>query len=450
MAIVVWTGLEVAALRAALRDTQAQFADRIGCSLEAVGKWERRGSGITLGAKYSECMDTTHRRLDDDQRERFEAALEGWRESAPATVPRLAPTMAARSMPRSRLSVAHPAGDVILGKPKHESPEGIIFQIRRMLLGCMPDSPPGDQREAAASVIRAWDLFFSARFHELERELPAALARACSTADSVVGEQRRPISIALAKLLHVSSNLLGYVAHEDLAALALLRAKALAAESGDELSLAAIEGSQAWLLAKSGMYEDAVAHADQAASRIEPRLSAASPRRIAIWGELLCYAAFAASGAGEHREARRYLRLCESAATQLDGNYLDRPEPSNVFGYTSVAGFGVVVEISAGRPTEALKLARVISDGRNGIPPTLRSRWLINVAQARISSRDDAGAVDTIRQAWSLAPEFIGHLPQAHTLTNELINSRRGHKLDGLVDLAGRLGMSAQRVGTRP
>ncbi|NKY44292.1 helix-turn-helix transcriptional regulator [Nocardia cerradoensis] len=76
MTIVTWTGLEVAALRAALRDTQVQFADRIGCSVEAVGKWERRGSDITLGAKYSECMDTACERLDDEQRTRFDAGLQ--------------------------------------------------------------------------------------------------------------------------------------------------------------------------------------------------------------------------------------------------------------------------------------------------------------------------------------------------------------------------------------
>ncbi|MGI5220389.1 hypothetical protein [Nocardia sp. CA-290969] len=75
MTIIKWTGIEVAALRTALRDTQVQFADRIGCSIEAVGKWERRGADITLGAKYSECMDTTHSRLDDEQRSRFDAAL---------------------------------------------------------------------------------------------------------------------------------------------------------------------------------------------------------------------------------------------------------------------------------------------------------------------------------------------------------------------------------------
>ncbi|WP_157105809.1 helix-turn-helix domain-containing protein [Nocardia sienata] len=84
MTIIKWTGLEVAALRTALRDTQVQFADRIGCSIEAVGKWERRGADITLGAKYSECMDTTRRRLDDEQRERFDVALRE-RDSTPET-----------------------------------------------------------------------------------------------------------------------------------------------------------------------------------------------------------------------------------------------------------------------------------------------------------------------------------------------------------------------------
>ncbi|WP_051025412.1 helix-turn-helix domain-containing protein [Nocardia aobensis] len=74
MTIVTWTGLEVIALRTALRDTQIQFADRIGCSLEAVGKWERRGADIRLGAKYAECMDTAYGRLDEEQRARFDVA----------------------------------------------------------------------------------------------------------------------------------------------------------------------------------------------------------------------------------------------------------------------------------------------------------------------------------------------------------------------------------------
>lgn len=76
MTIVKWTGLEVAALRTALRDVQIEFAARIGCSVEAVGKWEGRGAGITLSAKYAGCMDTALSRLNDEQRARFYAALQ--------------------------------------------------------------------------------------------------------------------------------------------------------------------------------------------------------------------------------------------------------------------------------------------------------------------------------------------------------------------------------------
>ncbi|MFE3444617.1 helix-turn-helix domain-containing protein [Nocardia sp. NPDC059180] len=379
MAIVTWTGLEVAALRAALRDTQVQFADRVGCSLEAVGKWERRGADIILGAKYSECMDTTHRMLDDAQRARFDAGLED-RGRAAAAALRPARTAATYPAPRPRAAAFRPVDDATTGRSSNDSCDDGMFHFRRVLLGCIPDSPPREQLELGAAVDRAWDLFFSARFYELKRELPAALASAYSAAGSAVGEPLRRINIALAKLLHACSNFLGYVAHEDLAALALLRAETLAAESGDELTVAAIKGSQSWLFAKNGMYDDAAAYADRTATHIERRLSTATPRRIAIWGELLCYAAFAASGAGDHREARRYLRLCESAGTQVEGDYASRPEPSNVFGYTSAASFGVVNEIGASRPREALKLAAVISDSGNGIPPTLRSRWLINVA----------------------------------------------------------------------
>ncbi|MFI5718823.1 hypothetical protein [Nocardia sp. NPDC051750] len=448
MAIVTWTGLEVAALRA-LRDTQIQFADRIGCSLEAVGKWERRGADITLGAKYSLCMDTTHRRLDDEQRARFYAALDDRREKSDPLA--LLPTrVAAPYPPRPHTEMAHPGSDGIVDKSSSGIRDGSIFQLRRVIMGCIPDSPPAEQFDLTAAVNRAWDLFFSARFDELKRELPAALASAYSAAEFAVGEPLRQINISIAKLLHAASNLLGYVAHEDLAAFALLRAEALADDSRDELTLAAIKASQSWLLVKNGMHDDAAAYADRVATDIEPRLSTASPRHIAIWGELLCYAAFAASGTGDYREARRYLRLCESAGIQLEGDYASRPEVSNVFGYASAASFGVVNEISANRPREALRLASVVTGPDTGIPPTLRSRWFVNVAQAQIHNRDDADAVDTLRWAWLMAPEFIGHVPLAHTLINELLTRRGKQQLDGLVGIAEHLGVSDQMGGTRP
>ncbi len=321
------------------------------------------------------------------------------------------------------------------------------FPLRRVLMGCIPDTPPSTQRALEAEVTHAWDLFFSARFGQMEQMLPAVLACAYNTAETTTGELRRQVNIALARLLHATSNLLGYTAQEDLAALALLRADALATESGDELTRAAIAGSHSWLLAKNRIYDDAAALAERTATEIEPRLSSASPRNIAIWGELLCYAAFAASRAGDYGEARRYLRLCESAGAHLEDEYANRPETSNVFGRTSAASFGVINEIEANQPREALKLAAVVRGGGPGIPPTVLSRRLINVAQAQIHNHDDAGAVETLRHACATAPEFVGHISLARTLTDELLTRRGRYRLDGLVDVAEHLDASVRPVG---
>lgn len=315
-----------------------------------------------------------------------------------------------------------------------------MFHLRRVLMGCIPETRPSTQPELTAAVTRAWDLFFAARFGEMARELPAALASAYSAAQVTTGEPRRQVNISLAQLLHAASNLPGYVAHEDLATLALMRADALAAESGDELTRAAIKGSQSWLFMKNGMFDDAVSYADQAATDIEPRLSTATGRHISIWGELLCYAAFAASRTGDYSQARRYLRLCESAGNQLDDDYVSRPEASNMFGRTSAASFSVVNEIAAEQPREALKLAAG-SESCTGVPPVLRSRRLINVAHAQVENWDNVAAVNTLQRACSMAPEFIGHIALAHTLTGELLARRRKQRLNGLVGVAKHIGV---------
>jgi hypothetical protein len=295
-----------------------------------------------------------------------------------------------------------------------DSQDGEMFRLRRVLMGCIPDTRAGTQLELTEAVVRAWDLFFAARFGDMERALPVALVMAYNAAEATTGELRRQVSVSLAQLLHAASNLLGYVAQEELAAVALVRADTLAAESGDGLTRAAIKGSQSWLLVKNGMFDDAVSYADQAATDIEPRLSTASPRHVSIWGELLCYAAFAASSTGDYRQARRYLRLCESAGSQLEDDYVSRPEPSNMFGRTSAASFGVVNEIAAEQPREALKLAAG-SQRCTGVPPVLLSRRLVNVAHAQVENYDNVGAVNMLRRACSMAPEFIwSHTPSSH------------------------------------
>lgn len=77
MSVTKWTGREVRALRTeALRITQREFAERLGFSEAVVRKWESRGDTITLVRQFADAMDTTYRRLDDNQAARFHKALQ--------------------------------------------------------------------------------------------------------------------------------------------------------------------------------------------------------------------------------------------------------------------------------------------------------------------------------------------------------------------------------------
>ncbi|MGW4717829.1 hypothetical protein [Nocardia sp. NPDC004260] len=437
-----WTGFEAAVLQEAMRKSVRDFAALLGVESTTVTNWRAGLSSVRPRSNTQAILDTTFDlRATPDDKARFEQIVsEGeaaWRK---------------RHQPQTRkpAAVINDPGDSSSDSSDNAAHEDNMFHLRRVLMGCIPNTPPGTKAEFTSSVMHVWDLFFSAQFSEMERTLPTVLASAYNTIEDTGGELRRQASISLAQLLHASSNLLGYAGQTDLASLALLRADMLAAESGDELTRAAIKGSQSWLLAKNSMYDDAAAYAENAAAEIEPRLSTATPRQVAIWGELLCYAAFAASRSGDYREAQKYLRLCDAAGTQLDDEYLGRPEVSNVFGPTSAASFGVINETVASRPREALKLAAVVSGGGTGIPPTLQSRRLINVAQAQIHNRDDAEAIETLRDAYSVAPEFVGHIPLFHTLTHELLTRHGRQRLDGLVDVVKYLGASIQPVGIQP
>lgn len=75
MTVIRWTGVEVRALREALRRTQEEFAARTGFSASVISKWERARTGFTLRGQYAEAMDTLFQGLGADQRERFAVAL---------------------------------------------------------------------------------------------------------------------------------------------------------------------------------------------------------------------------------------------------------------------------------------------------------------------------------------------------------------------------------------
>ncbi len=67
-----WSGLEVRALRDALRETRSSFAEFTGLKLDTIRKWERRGSTVTLRPEHAAIMDTALARATQHQLQLFE------------------------------------------------------------------------------------------------------------------------------------------------------------------------------------------------------------------------------------------------------------------------------------------------------------------------------------------------------------------------------------------
>lgn len=71
----LWTGREVRALRAAMRDSLIAFAERLGVTARMVSNWEARGTSIKPRAANQEALDRLLQLADEDVLTRFTRAL---------------------------------------------------------------------------------------------------------------------------------------------------------------------------------------------------------------------------------------------------------------------------------------------------------------------------------------------------------------------------------------
>ncbi|MCX4099334.1 helix-turn-helix transcriptional regulator, partial [Nocardia sp. alder85J] len=64
------------------------------------------------------------------------------------------------SPPQPLTAAAHPSGNLTFDSSISSSPDGGMFNLRRVLMGGIPDTPPGTPIELTTAVARTWNLFF--------------------------------------------------------------------------------------------------------------------------------------------------------------------------------------------------------------------------------------------------------------------------------------------------
>ena len=337
-----------------------------------------------------------------------------------------------------------PVGD-LLGKPRglaFGAEDSELLQLRRAVLNAAPvEGPTVTARTLHAGLAELWRLYWAGNYPMLARELPNRIIAARIAVSSSVGDARPLACTVLAELLQLTASLLAHLAHEDLAYLALHGANHAAEAAGDELLYAGQQGTRAWILSRQGLWSEAEHVAVTAAAQIEPVLSRATMDEIAVWGELLRYAALALSRAGRHTEAEEILTLMRAAATRLGEDRRSR-YVGIAFGPTVVGMRAVDAAISAGKLRRALELAVRVEHPEH-VPPAMHSRYLLNVAWAQMVDWRSAEAVGTLLRAERIAPEALPHQSIARSIVAELLPRRGSQRLPGLVGLSERMGIAA-------
>lgn len=330
-------------------------------------------------------------------------------------------------------------GELTGKRPRLDGGDRLVLGLRDALLS--PDILPGiDIRDdigeptpaadLAAAVDRAWGAYWSGHFVDLARDLPALLAEARITSRS----DRGGTAAALAQGHQLAAYLLVHLGRDDLAAIGAERAITAAAAGGDELQSAALLGTYAWVMLHQGRAAASAGLAARIAEQIEPRLSAATPAQITVWGGLTVTAMASAAAAADVDAVTELVGLARAAAGRAGG---DRRDYQITFGPVQLAVQETHARAVLGQPDRALQAAAGVD--RTALRTVEYGRHLIDVAHAYADARRTDRAVASLQQARGYAgPVWFRHQGPARALVADLAE-RQSRLSPALRDLVSSL-----------
>lgn len=332
----------------------------------------------------------------------------------------------------------------LLGRRERLEQAGMegVLPVRDALLSPV-DLYPGIDRRAdsgeatplpalEAQVRRGWDCYWQGRLGDLATMLPGLIGEARITRDTAGGTAAGP----LAQAYQLAADLMVHMGNDDLAAVAAERAISAAAQGEDELQHATLAGTASWVLLHQARHREAEQVARRAAEVIEPRMSAASPEHLTVWGSLLLSAAAPAASAAQVDDAAYYIGLARSAAARFGE---DRHDYWTSFGPVQVAMQDCYTSATLGRPGRALKAAQEVR--REGLLHISWGAHKLDTALALTDVRRDRDATEALVEARGVSEEWFRHQGVARSLVRELVERQRR--------LSGPLRQLAAAVGVR-
>ncbi len=285
-----------------------------------------------------------------------------------------------------------------------------------------------------AAVVAAGRDYQGAGYRRLAAGLPSLITAAAATREAATGADRASAETLLAETYTLASHLLVKVNDDGPALVAADRAVQAAERGDDPLVLAASRRGVAAALRRTGRREAAQALVITAAEAIEPARQA-SAEHLAVYGSLLCTAAYTAAADGNRSAATDLIGAAVAVAGRLG---VDADFRHTSFGPTNVAVYQVGIAQVLGDCGSAIQHARTVHPA--ALPTSeRRGRYWVDVARAYHQWGKPERCLRALLVAERAAPADVRYRPPVHRMTVALL--RGPGRLPGLREFAGRIGV---------
>lgn len=292
--------------------------------------------------------------------------------------------------------------------------------------------------ELSATVERASRLRHAVDLTTLGTELPALLAELRAAAQSYEGAERERVYGLLAETYAAAGQVAYKLGYIDLASLTTERVEWAAAQSGDELAVAAADFYRAGELIGAADWTGAQRFLESSRQDIKHRVRGDDEPGLSMWGQLHLKSGLAAARAGDRATADAHLTEARGVAQHVAADRDDYRLAFNV-GSVNIWSVGLAVEASDG--TEAVKRAQEFV-----LPPTApRERvghHFIDLARGYLLHGDRDGTLGSLMQARRTAPQQTRYHPMVAETVRALARAER-RRSDTVGGFARWLGISA-------
>ncbi|MER5973040.1 helix-turn-helix transcriptional regulator [Streptomyces sp. NPDC002055] len=300
------------------------------------------------------------------------------------------------------------------------------------------EGPALDELRRTVRIL--WQAYHDGRHALLIGGLPDLIGGAKAAVRSLRGEGAREAAADLSRGYQLAAHAAVHLAQDDLARSALDRAMLAADAAEDPLLVAAGCTGLSWVLLRQNEPELAARIAVAKAAELNPRVSPSDYPALRMWGRLMLCAVTAASRQEDHDGAKELLDETRRCTTVVRDDATDYTNGGNYafFGPAKIDMIAVEVAVSQGRSGEALRLAKRVTPSRR-VPPTGRSRHLLDVAQAQTWESQFTPAVSTLTRVREATPEWMRYQVLARVIVRQIVEGKGRRRIDGLLPLVEHL-----------